>query len=186
MARHYKAATATPDHLFRKAEKVASRKKDRDAVRLLQEGIGLLAQDLPLPEDSASRIIPAAQKVINALVASGDLPLKNRDEIDLLQVPERLVSEIEEISGRYTTISSEITSRQGALLSRPAFLKSRDLAVQREELEKKISQAANRLEIVRRELLDLGAGMKASLEEIKAGVGALSGRSVQVRDPGIT
>ncbi|HUK92626.1 MAG TPA: hypothetical protein VLU98_01170, partial [Methanomicrobiales archaeon] len=183
VARLYKAATATPAHLFRKGEKVASRKKDRDAVRLLHEMIELLDQDLPLPEDSASRIIPPAQKVISALVASGELPLKNRDEIDLLGVPERLAREIEGISVRFRVISSEIATRNEAVLSRPAFRKSRDLAIRLEGLEKRISLATNRLEIARRELQDLDASMKASLEDMNTRVAALSGRPVLVRDP---
>ena len=183
VARLYEAATATPAHLFRKGEKVASRKKDRDAVRLLHEMIELLDQDLPLPEDSASRIIPPAQKVISALVASGELPLKNRDEIDLLGVPERLAREIEGISVRFRVISSEIATRNEAVLSRPAFRKSRDLAIRLEGLEKRISLATNRLEIARRELQDLDASMKASLEDMNTRVAALSGRPVLVRDP---
>jgi len=183
LARKYKSSTATPAHLFRKGEKVASRKKDRDAVHLLHEVIGLLDQDLPLPDDAASRTIPPAQKVISALVASGDLPLKNRDEIDLLEVPERLLQEIEEISGRYRAISSGIATRKDAVLSQPAFLKSSDLAMQRADLEKRISLATNRLEIARRELQDLDASMKASLGDMNTRVAALSGKPVLVRDP---
>ena len=178
-----KAAAATATHLFRKGEKVALRKKDRDAVRILREAIDLLDRDLPLPKDSASRIITPAQKVLATLVASGDLTPKNREEIDLLQVPERLVQGTTRFSGRFKEISSEIASRQDALLSRPALVRSRDLKMEMEDLTKRIAQAKNRLELARKEVQDLEARMKISLDEVRKRVEGISGKRTQIREP---
>jgi predicted nucleic acid-binding Zn-ribbon protein len=182
VTRLYRASTATSVHLFRKGEKIASRKKDREAVRILHEAIDLLDRDLPIPEDSASRIIPPAQKVIAALVASGDLTPKNREEIDLLQLPERFVQKIAEISGKFRAISSEIASAQGAMLSQPALVKSRDLRKEMEDLEKRIAQAKNRLELARKEVQDLEASMKVSLDEVHNRAEGMSEKHVRVRE----
>ena len=182
-ARAYRAAAATATHLFRKGEKIVSRKKDRDALRMLQEAIDLLGRDLPIPEDSASRIIPAAQKEIATLVASGDLTPKNREEIDLIQNPERLVQGLTEISRKFLAISGEIASAQGAMLSRPALVKSRDLTRGMEDLEKRIAQAKNRLELARKEVQDLEDTMKISIDEVRKRVEGLSGKRTQIREP---
>jgi hypothetical protein len=182
-ARAYRAAAATAAHLFRKGEKIVSRKKDRDAVRILREAIDLLGRDLPLPKDSASRIITPAQKVLATLVASGDLTPKNREEIDLIQNPERLVQGLTEISRKFHTISGEIASAQGAMLSRHALVKSRDLTMEMEDLAKRIAQAKNRLELARKEVQDLEARMKISLDEVRKRVDGLSGKRTQIREP---
>jgi chromosome segregation ATPase len=150
---------------------------------MLQEAIDLLGRDLPIPEDSASRIIPAAQKEIATLVASGDLTPKNREEIDLIQNPERLVQGLTEISRKFHAISGEIASAQDALLSRPALVKSRDLTRGIEDLEKRIAQAKNRLELARKEVRDLEASMKVSLDEVRKRVEGLSGKRTQIREP---
>jgi hypothetical protein len=182
-ARAYRAAAATATHLFRKGEKIVSRKKDRDAMRVLREAIDLLDQDLPVAEDSATRIIPPGQKVMATLVASGDLTPKNREEIDLIQTPERLVGRLTEISGKFHVISGEIASAQGDTFSRPALMKSRGLIKDAEELEKRIAQGKDQLELARKEMRDLEAGIKASLEEIQTRVRGLSENRIQIREP---
>jgi hypothetical protein len=181
--RLYRAVAATGAHLFRKGEKVASRKKDREAMRILRDAVALLERDLPIDEDAAGGILPPAQKVIAAMVASGDLPLKNKEEIDILQVPGRLIREITETSRRFQGISGEISSAEAAVLSHPAIAKSRNLKREREELEKRIALAKDRLELVRKEAADLGRQVNASLDEVRQRVEGLSGKPVQVRDP---
>jgi hypothetical protein len=180
--RLYHAAAATGAHLFRKGEKVASRKKDREAMRILHDAIEFMARDLPIPKDTASRILPPAQKVIAAMVASGDLTLKNKEEIDILQVPGRLLQGITETSRRFQGISGEISSAEAAVLSHPAIAKSRNLKREREELEKRITLAKDRLELVRKEALDLSGQVNASLDEVRQRVEELSGKPIQVRD----
>ncbi|MDD1665799.1 MAG: hypothetical protein LUQ32_10630, partial [Methanomicrobiales archaeon] len=181
--RAYRAAAATAAHLFRKGEKVASRKKDRDALRMLHEAIDLLDHDLPLPEDAASRTILPAQKVIAALVASGELTPKNREEIDLIQIPEHLVHGLTEISRKFHAISGEIASAQGDMISRPALVKSRNLRKETEDLEKRIAQVKNRVELARKEMQDLEADMRVSLDDIQKKAEGLSEKRIQIRDP---
>jgi predicted nucleic acid-binding Zn-ribbon protein len=180
--RLYRAAAATGAHLFRKGEKVASRKKDREAMRILRDAVALLEKDLPLDEAAAGGILPPAQKVIAAMVASGDLPLKNKEETDLLQVPGRLLQGIIDTSRRFQGISGEISSGEAAVLSHPAIAKSRNLKGEREKLEKRITLARDRLELVRREAADLGRQVKVSLDEVRQRVDGLSRKPVQVKD----
>ncbi len=185
-ARLYRAAAATAAHLFRKGEKIALRKRDREAARVLHEGIELLDRDPPLAEDAASGIIPPGQTAIAAMVASGDLTLKNKEEIDLLQARGPLVQVITEISRRFLGISGEVTSAQDAILSRPAFVKSRDLRREREELEKRITLANGRLDLAKKEVAELEDQIRILLDDVRQRGEGLSGKPVQVRDPDIS
>ena len=182
-ARAYRAAAATAIHLFRKGEKIVSRKKDRDALRVLQQAADLLGRDLPVPGDSVSGTVPPAQKVIAALAASGDLTPKNREEIDLVENPGHLVQGLAGISRKFHAISGEIASAQGDIISRPALVKSRDLVKEREELEKRIAQGRNQLELAGKEMRDLEAGIKASLGEIHTRVRELSENRIRIQEP---
>jgi predicted nucleic acid-binding Zn-ribbon protein len=186
VTRLYRASTATSVHLFRKGEKIASRKKDRDAVRILHEAIDLLDRDLPIPEDSVSGIVPPAQKVIATQVASGDLTLKNREESDLLQTPEHLVQVITEISGRFQAISGDIVSKNETILSRPAFVRDRDLKKEMEGLEKRITLANGRLDLAKKEVAELEDQIRILFDDVRQRVEGLSGKPVQVRDPDIS
>ena len=181
--RLYHAAAATVTHLVRKGEKVASRKKDRETVRILQEAVALLERDLPIAEDEAMEILTLAQEALGAMVTSGDLPLKSREEIDLLHSPGRLVQEINGISRRFQAVSGEISSARDAILARPVFTRSLSLRKEGEDLEKRIALARERLGRAGREAADLEGLMKASLEDIRQRVGVLSGKSVKVSEP---
>ena len=181
--RLYHAAAATVTHLVRKGEKVASRKKDRETVRILQEAVALLERDLPIAEDEAMEILTLAQEALGAMVTSGDLPLKSREEIDLLHSPGRLVQEINGISRRFQAVSGEISSARDATHARPVFARSLSLRKEGEDLEKRIALARERLGRAGREAADLEGLMKASLEDIRQRVGVLSGKSVKVSEP---
>jgi hypothetical protein len=61
-------------------------------------------------------------------------------------------------------------------------VKSRDLKKEMEDLEKRIAQGKNRLELARKELQDLGARMEVSLDEMRNRVGVLSGDRIQIRE----
>jgi len=63
-------------------------------------------------------------------------------------------------------------------------VKSRDLKREMEDLEKRIAQAKNKLELGRKELQDLEARMKLSFDEMASRVGDLSGKLIQINDPG--
>jgi predicted nucleic acid-binding Zn-ribbon protein len=69
------------------------------------------------------------------------------------------------------------------MLSRHALVKSRDLTMEMEDLAKRIAQAKNRLELARKEVQDLEARMKISLDEVRKRVDGLSGKRTQIREP---
>jgi predicted nucleic acid-binding Zn-ribbon protein len=177
-------ATAAPAaHLMRKGEKIASRKGDRDAVRVLHEAAELLEGEVPIRGDMASRALPPAQGAMAALVASGDLTPKNREEMDLAERPGQLLPRITGISRRFGDISREITSAGDALQALPVHVKRVDLRKEAEDLEKRIARVMDRLEHERREAAGLGERLRASLDEVRRQAGALSARPVEVGEP---
>jgi hypothetical protein len=183
-AREFRALSATALHLLKKGEKVVSRKKDRDAARVLREAIELLEEELPVPLDAVSGAIPPAQGALAALVASGDLAPKNREETDLIENPERLLRGITDLSQKFMETSAFIASAQDVLLSRPALARSRNLRKDRETLEKHVIQVLDRLELLKEEVADLEGRMHATLGQVKERIESLSGGSVRFRETG--
>jgi hypothetical protein len=182
-SRLFRAAAATAIHLIRKGEKIASRKKDREATRLLREAIGVLEGDLPLPEDALSRTIPPGLAALVSMAAVGDLVPKNREEIDLIGEPGGFVRRAAGLSERFRETSAGIASAREALLSLPALVKSRELERERQSLERQIARTDGRLGIVKEEVADHEGRMSVALDEVRTGVEALSGGSFVIREP---
>jgi predicted nucleic acid-binding Zn-ribbon protein len=181
---HLFHATAAPAaHLMRKGEKIASRKGDRDASRVLREAADLLEGELPIDGVMASRVIPRGQGAAAALAASGDLTPKNREEIDLMERPGEHLRRITGISRRFLEISREIASARETLQALPAHAKGLGLRKEAEDLEKRIARVGDRLEHERREVAGLEEKLRASLDEVRRQAGALSGRPVEVGEP---
>jgi uncharacterized coiled-coil DUF342 family protein len=174
------ATAATALHLLKKGEKVASRKRDRDATRSLREATGLLEGELPLPEDTVSRILSPGLRALTALAASGDLAPKNREEKELLEEPGQLVERVTGFSRRFRELSAGIASAQEALSSRPVLAKSRELKRQAGELENRIARAAERTEEVKATAAGQRVRMQASLLDIQKKVDLLAGKPVTV------
>jgi predicted nucleic acid-binding Zn-ribbon protein len=181
--RTYRETAAPAIHLLKKGEKIAARKRDRDAARILHEAAVLMDRDLPLPEDPAASVIPSGQKALAAMVASGDLVLKNREEIDLMERPDHLLEALAGLSRRFREISAETGSAREALRTRPVLTKRLELKKEVEDLERQVTLAEGRLQHLREEVPDLEERMSASLEEVRGKAGALSGRPVGAGEP---
>jgi len=177
-----RAAAATATHLFSKGEKIASRKKDRVTARVLHDASVFLEMDPPVDRDRAERVLPPAEKAITALVASGDLSLKNREEVELFEVPGELVRSITGISGRLREIEGEISSLQNAIFSRPVAVKSRALMGERGELEKRIGSATGRLDSARKEVAEREEQVRILAEALRRKTEDLSAKTVLVGD----
>lgn len=174
------ATAATAIHLLKKGEKVASRKRDRDAARSLREAAGLLGGELPLPEERVPGILTPGLAALTALAASGDVAPKNREEKELLEEPGRIVEEVTGFSLRFRELSAGIASARDSLSSRPALARSRDLGKQAGDLENRIVRAEERIEQVKAGAGELRGRMQASLAGIREKVGLLSGRPVTI------
>jgi hypothetical protein len=181
--RLYRGTAATALHLMGKGEKIASRKKDRDAARFLHDATGLLGRDLPLPGDTTEGILTRGQEALAALAASGDLAPKNREEALLLGEPGRLAREVRELSGKFSGLSNEIASAREAVQSRPALARKRELEKEAEALGKRISRAEERLEEVRNGGADREKRVHAAFDDLQARVGALSGGTLRIAEP---
>jgi hypothetical protein len=185
-SRLFRAVAGTATHLSRKGEKIAARKKDRVAARILHDAVTLLEGDLPIDRDAAERVLPPAEGALTAMVASGDLGLKNREESELLRVPGQLFREITGISGRFQEVAGGISSARDDILSRPAFIKNRDLMAERGNLERRITLAGGRMDSAKREVAELEDQARIQLDDVRQKIGGLSAKTLQVRDPEVS
>jgi hypothetical protein len=79
-ARTYSALSMTASHVFRKAEKIATRKHHLPAVAALGQAIDLLSShDLPDP-DTLTGVLAAACPVALSQIEEGEISLKNKEE----------------------------------------------------------------------------------------------------------
>jgi hypothetical protein len=182
--RLYGGLAATATHLLGKGEKVAARKKDRDASRFLHEALDLLGQELPHPMETAEGVLARGQGALASLAASGDIVPKNREETALLAEPGHLAREVLALSRRFSAISSEIASAREAVHARPALVRRRELAREEEELEKRVSRTQERLDQVRAGGADLEGRLQATLKDLEERVGAVSGGAAILAEPG--
>ncbi|MGE5832813.1 MAG: hypothetical protein ACM3X8_07840 [Methanomicrobiales archaeon] len=183
LERRFREASATAIHLLRKGEKIASRRKDREALKAIRETGDLLEGGLPPGGEAALAILPAGQKALAAMAASGELVPKNREEIDLIERPGDLVHRITSITRRYREISEEMDSAQVALRARPVSVKRTELMKEAEELEKRLARAGEGLDRAREEVSTLDKRMQASLAEVSRRAEALSGRPLGTGEP---
>jgi hypothetical protein len=183
-ARLYRGTASAAIHLLGKGEKIASRKKDREAARFLHEAIALLERELPLTGDQVGAVLGRGQEALANLAASGDLVPKNREETVLLGEPGHLAREVEELSLAFSRLSGGIASAMEAVHARPALAKCRELGKEREALEKRIGRTRERLEQVKTGGAELDARVEAAFKDLQERVGALSAGSAALAEPG--
>jgi hypothetical protein len=79
-ARTYSALSMTASHVFRKAEKIATRRHHPPEIAALSHAIDLLSShDLPDP-DTLAGVLATACPVATTMIADGEIALKNKEE----------------------------------------------------------------------------------------------------------
>ncbi|HVN66408.1 MAG TPA: hypothetical protein VMT31_07340 [Methanomicrobiales archaeon] len=184
VGRRFRGTAATAIHLLGKGEKIASRKRDREAARFLHEALSLLGQELPFPPDVTEGILARGQEALSALAASGDLVPKNREETDILGETGRLATEVRDLSLMFSALSAGIDTAREAVHARPALQRERELLKEAEPLEKRIARARERLDQLRAGGPELQARVQASFRDLEERVTALSGGSDRIAAPG--
>ncbi|NMB78900.1 MAG: hypothetical protein GYA23_07365 [Methanomicrobiales archaeon] len=78
--RTYAASSMTASHVFRKAEKIATRQKHAAEIGLLKHAMFLLS-DHELPDaDDLEKALAAACPVAERMIEAGEIPVKNKEE----------------------------------------------------------------------------------------------------------
>ncbi len=185
-ARLNAALSMTASHVFRKAEKIATRQKHPSEIAVLRHATELLS-DHALPDPAAlSPVLAAACPVAERMIAEGDIVLKNREERAIFSETEKFCSTI---CCSYADLGRAEDSARMARANLAAHpLITRVQALEREKtqlcsMQKKEEQAqaelADWMGKTREKIPELTEELRKKMEELKGG-------AVQLRtgDPG--
>jgi hypothetical protein len=184
--RAYTALSMTASHVFRKAEKIATKQKQSTESSNLRHTIDLLSDHAsPDTQDlvhSLTMAFPVAQRMIHA----GDVILKNKEERAIFSDTERFSTEIYSLCTEIITQEMACKNTQDALLSHPVLTKIN-------ALEREKTQLASMLGKERQSQKDLAEWSDKTLakiptltEELNKKIEEIVGGSVQLQtdDPG--
>ena len=181
LLRHYAAMTMTASHVFRKAEKIAVRKKLSREVHLLRDAMDILSHHEVATAEVVSGALDAAGPVVDKMIADGDIILKNREERVMFSGTGRFSEEVAGLCTRFREISSRCQAGEEALLSHPVPARIRALGREKDQLE---SMRA-REEQETRDLLKTGEELEKTLpllqENLKKTLVDLWGETVQLQ-----
>jgi hypothetical protein len=159
LTRAYTTLSMTASHVFRKAEKIATRQHHPAEISTLRQAIELLSDHtVPEPEDLVSALTlacPIAERMIDA----GEIVLKNKEERAIFSDAGQFCSEMRIACRDVRTRESECRHIQESLTSHPILVK-------RGTLEREKIQLEHMLEKEHQEQKDLAEWREKIVEKI--------------------
>ncbi|NLD57597.1 MAG: hypothetical protein GX651_05630, partial [Methanomicrobiales archaeon] len=179
LSRIYAARTMTMAHVLRKAEKIATRKKDGPEIAVLKEAMSLLS-DHELPEGSRlNSALAAAFPVAGRMIEAGEIALKNKDERGIFSDPEAFMAEISRTCSELRALEDDCRHAQQVIDAHPLLVRVASLERERTQLEVMLDKEHQ----VQQELLawqqKTTEGIPVLRESVKKELEAIIGRAVQ-------
>jgi hypothetical protein len=133
-ARAYAALSMTTSHVFRKAEKIASRQRHAEEVLKLKHAMHILSDhELPDP-DELQTALAAACPVAERMIALGEIALKNKEERAVFSDPGSFCSEMCRTCAELRTHEVAHRDAQETLLAHPLLMKAGSLEREKTQL----------------------------------------------------
>ncbi len=177
--RNVRSDLAVISHVLRKGEKVLQRTQGSAAARGLEETVNLLAGSGIPDEDQLLPALARTLPLIESMIKTGDIALKNKEEKELLSPDKDVLAHVRE---DFTSLRD---ARSGFRKADHAYRQSSFLRKVR-ECEAREAQAETRNESLRRRISELDERMNALKDEIpdirqslEAVLGELAGREVR-------
>ncbi len=182
LIRIYTARTMTTAHVLRKAEKIATRKKDGPEIVVLKEAMSLLS-DHEFPESSRlDSALAAAFPVAVRMIEAGEIALKNKEERAIFSDNEAFRSEIRRICSELRAQEEDCRLAQQVINAHPLLVRIASLEREKAQLEVMLDKEHR----AHQELLawqqKTTEDIPALRESLKKELGAIIGRTVQFSD----
>lgn len=159
--RTYSALSMTASHVFRKAEKLASRDHRAPGGAALRAAMEILSDhDIPAP-DQLDAALAAACPVTVPLIEAGQIPLKNKEERALFSDTPRLRSEICAAAAALRSLEERCQQAESALATHR-------ITVSMQSLEREKAQLVVMLMREKQALVDLAEWQEKTREHIPA------------------
>ena len=134
LLRHYASLTMTASHVFRKAEKIAAKKKLSKEVHILKDAMEILSHHDVATAGDITGALDAACPVVQKMIADGDILLKNREERTVFSDTAAFTGEVGGLCTRYCAVAGQCREEEERLVSHPVPSRLRSLGREKEQL----------------------------------------------------
>lgn len=180
-ARTYSALSMTSSHVFRKAEKIATRQRHPAEIYILNAAMEILSDhDIPDRERLDAALL-AACPVAERMIADGEVVLKNKEERMVFSDTVRFRSDIGIASVSLREREEQCTQAEAALSTHPLIMKTQSLEREKKQILAMLSKENNAREDLEawrskteKHLPDLVTGLKKKIVD-------MSGDNVQLQ-----
>ncbi len=133
LTRAYTTLSMTASHVFRKAEKIATKQRHPSEVAALQRVMDLLSDhSVPEPGDLVSALTTACP-IAERMIGAGEIVLKNKEERGIFSDPGTFCSDMRTACSDVRNQDAECRNIQDALSSHPVRVKMN--ALEREKIQ---------------------------------------------------
>jgi hypothetical protein len=179
VTRNYAARSMTASHVFKKAEKIASKQHQTGDVSSLRLAIEILSHHV-LPDSLAlSTALAAACPVAQKMIAAGDIPLKNREEREAFSDTNVFCTTMSELCAELAACDEACTNAETTLSTHPIVVRGSSLVREKTQLNSMLKKEQQ----LHSELVQWQAKtnekIPAVTEEIREKIEGIIGGSVQ-------
>jgi predicted nucleic acid-binding Zn-ribbon protein len=135
LARAYTTLSMTASHVFRKAEKIATKQRHPAEISVLRQVIDLLSDHAVPDPDNLSSALALACPITERMIAAGEIVLKNKEERGIFSDTGQFRTEMNTACTAVRKQESECRDIQNALYSHPVLVKMNSLEREKTQLE---------------------------------------------------
>ena len=181
LTRAYTTLSMTASHVFRKAEKIATKQRHPSEVAALQRVMDLLSDHtVPEPGDLVSALTTACP-IAERMIGAGEIVLKNKEERGIFSDPGIFCSDMRTACTDVRNQDTECRNIQDALSSHPVRVKMNTLEREKIQLEHMLEKEA----LEHKELTEWRAKIVGKIplleEELHNKIEEIMGKGVQLR-----
>ncbi len=185
-ARAYSTLSMTASHVFRKAEKIATRQHHPADIALLRPAMEILS-DHELPDkDSLNEVLAAACPVAERMIAGGEILLKNKEERTIFSDPDRFRSDISSACLALRDHEESFRQAENALSFHPLLVKKNSLEREKAQLKSMLAKENLRLQELEEWRSKTERHIPELVEELRKKIADMSGDNVQFQMTGHT
>jgi hypothetical protein len=133
--RHYASLTMTASHVFRKAEKIATRKHLSKEVHLLKDAMDILSDHTVASAELITHALDAACPVVQKMIDDGDIILKNKEEHAVFSDSRKFCGEVSGLCRRYRDLEARCREAEEGFVNHPVLARLRSLEREKEQLK---------------------------------------------------
>lgn len=177
--RRYTSLSMTMSHVFRKAEKIATKKHLTKEIHAIRDAMDLLSDHEVAAAEPCTSTLAAACPVVEKMIGDGEIVLKNREERTVFAEPAQHAAEVSQLCARYAALEKECRAAEEGLISHPVLSRIQALGREKEQLEAMRTRENQQVDDVLSWRSELEAAVPELEETLAKKLGEMIGETVQ-------